>query len=69
MKYLDSRFFFGRSLPLLVLGLLVLFAALRQVGVVGQTAEYGRHHGTVVHLLLQYTGTGGQTSYQPSKVY
>lgn len=38
--------------PVIVLSLLVLPAALRQVGVVGQPAQQGRDHGAGVHLLL-----------------
>lgn len=50
LKYLDG--FLARRLGLVVLGLLVLLAALGQVGVVGQAAEKRRHHGAGVHLLL-----------------
>lgn len=49
--YLD--WLLARRLGLVVLGLLVLLAPLGQVGVVGQAAEQGRHHGAGVHLLLQ----------------
>src|SRR4029434_2287202 len=48
--YLRRRLLAGL---LIVLGLFVLLAALRQVGVVGQTGQQRRHHGTGVHLLLQ----------------
>lgn len=50
LKYLDG--FLAGWLGLVVLGLLVLLAALGQVGVVGQAAEKRRHHGAGVHLLL-----------------
>lgn len=50
--------FFRWTCPLLViLGLFVLFAARRQVGVVGQTAEQRGDHWTGIHLLLQQTHT------------
>ncbi len=58
--YLDR--FFRRTCPLLViLGLFVLFAARRQVGVVGQTAEQRGDHWTGIHLLLQHTHTETET--------
>lgn len=50
--------FLRRTRPLLiVLGLFMLFAASRQVGVVCQTAEQRGDHGTRIHLLLQETHT------------
>lgn len=51
LSYLDGLL--ARRLRLVVLGLLVLLAALGQVGIVGQAAEEGRHHGAGVHFLLQ----------------
>lgn len=54
LQYLDR--FFRRTCPLLViLGLFVLFATCRQVGVIGQTAEQRRDHWTGIHLLLWHT--------------
>lgn len=43
----------ARCLGLVILGLLMLLAALRQVGIVCQAAEEGRHHGAGVHFLLR----------------
>ena len=48
--------------PLLVVfRLLMLLAALGQVGVVGQTAEERRHHWAGVHFLLHHKHTHTQT--------
>lgn len=43
----------ARRLGLVVLGLLMLLAALGQVGIVGQATEERRHHGAGVHFLLR----------------
>lgn len=52
----------ARRLSLVVLGLLVLLAALGQVGIVGQAAEEGRHHGAGVHFLLRRQKQEGRGS-------
>lgn len=52
----------ARRLGLVVLGLLVLLAALGQVGIVGQAAEEGRHHGAGVHFLLRRQKEEGRGS-------
>lgn len=52
----------ARRLGLVVLGLLVLLAALGQVGIVGQAAEEGRHHGAGVHFLLRRQKPEGRGS-------